>query len=159
MRKVRAELEENGWRCAIEGENDFRLEGATAVVAGKPDLIATMPGHVLVVDGKTGRRRDSDVWQVLIYLFAIVRGRRDLVGNLRGEVVYKDGQTIGIRQAELSEARIDEMAGMVKVFAADEPPAKVPSLYECRRCNIGPLDCPQRFQPDRELAAAAVADF
>lgn len=150
MREIRSEMEENGWHCAVENENDFKLEGAAAVVAGKPDLIGTMPGHVLVIDGKTGRERDSDWWQVLIYLFAIQLSRPDLVGALVGEVHYKR-KRVSVIPADLTETRRDDIVQMIKVIASDTPPSKAPSREECKRCNISAKDCPQRF---RESMAA-----
>lgn len=154
MRQVRADLEENGWQCRVESENDFKLEGTLATVAGKPDLVATMPGHMLVVDGKTGKRRDSDVWQVLIYLYAIQLQHPDLTVSLAGEVFYK-GASISVRASELNEARREDIVRMVKVVAAATPPAKAPSRSECKRCNIGPLDCPDRVMHEREPVMAA----
>lgn len=145
MREIRSELEENGWRCAVEAENEFKLEGASAVVAGKPDLIGTMPGHVLVVDGKTGRERDCDWWQVLIYLFAIQLSRPDLVGNLTAEVHYKR-KRMTVTPNDLTDSRRDDIVQMVKTIAGDTQPPKSPSRHECKRCNIGAKDCPQRFQ-------------
>lgn len=153
MRERRAELEEMGWTVAVEAQNEFKLEGETAVVAGKPDILATMVDaagkalQALVIDGKTGRERDSDRWQVLIYLYALVRLRKDLPKKFSGEVHYKVGdRRVPVRVGELTPARVDDLVKMVKVIAADEPPAKAPSRQECKRCNIGPADCPERFK-------------
>jgi len=156
MREIKADLEENGWRVKVESENDFKLEGALAVLAGKPDVIATMPGHVLVVDGKTGRPRDSDWWQVLIYLYALQFARKDLVGTQVAEVHYLKGDRVmRVLPAELTDARRDDIIRMVKAIAAHAPPAKAPSRDECMRCNIGFADCPERF---RERDATAMVE-
>lgn len=159
MRARRAELEENGWHVAVESENEFRLEGEVAIVAGKPDIIATMPGHVLVVDGKTGRRRDSDWWQVLIYLLAIKLSRQDLQGELLGEVHYQRGDTrLPIPERELTDARQDEIVRLIKVIGAPQAPPRSPSRDECLRCNIGFADCPERFK-DEDVAITQVSGF
>lgn len=153
MRDRREELEEAGWTVMVENQNEFKLEGAVAVVAGKPDIVATMPGHVLIVDGKTGRERDSDWWQVLLYLFAVPRSRPDLVGDLVGEIHYKRGdKRITVKPSELTPERLDDLVKIIKVVGGNEPPSKAPSRDECKRCNIGAADCPERF---RELAASA----
>lgn len=156
MREVRTELEENGWHVCGESENDFRLEGAVAIVAGKPDIIATMPGHVLVVDGKTGQPRESDWWQIAIYLFAIGKTCRDLTGELLGEVRYRSGRGITVRTEDITQPRVDEFVRVVKVVAGPTPPAPSPSRQECRRCNIGPADCSARVQEGQEAAATAM---
>jgi hypothetical protein len=41
MRDRRQELEEAGYVVAVEEQNAFKVEGTAAVVAGKPDIIAT----------------------------------------------------------------------------------------------------------------------
>lgn len=138
------ELEEAGWTITTEDQNAFKLEGAAAVVAGKPDIVASQPGHVLVVDAKTGRQRESDIWQVLLYLFAIPKSRPDLTGALEGELQYKNGDGLTLTPEELTAQRMNDIVGLIRIVAADEPPVKKPSRDECRRCDIGFADCPQR---------------
>jgi hypothetical protein len=147
------ELKEDGWTVTTESDNDFKLEGKAAVVAGKPDIIATKPGHILAVDGKTGRERDSDIWQVLIYLFGIPKSRPDLQGDLLGEVQYaRDDQRITLTPADLTDQRMSQLVTLINQVASDTPPAKVPTRDECKRCNIGPKDCPERIQERRPVA-------
>jgi len=158
MRSIVDDLRENGWSVTVEGQNEFKLEGKAAVVAGKSDAIATMPGHVLVVDGKTGRERESDWWQVFIYLFALEAERPQLLaGNkVNGEVIYKTGDQQHVRMSDLNEARRDDLVRMIKMVASDTEPPRAPSRGECLRCNIGPSDCPQRFvESSRETTEVA----
>lgn len=139
------ELEADGWTVMVEDQNAFKLEGEVAVVAGKPDIVATKPGRVLVVDGKTGRERDSDIWQVLLYLFAIPKSRPDLKGDLEGEVQYAKGdQRISLTPADLDEDRMKHLVALIKTVAGPDAPPKKPSRAECKVCNIGFKDCPQR---------------
>jgi CRISPR/Cas system-associated exonuclease Cas4 (RecB family) len=159
MRQRREEMEEAGWTVAVEDQNEFKLEGTSAVVAGKPDLIATLPGHVLVIDGKTGRERDSDYWQVLLYLFALPKSRPDLVGKLEGEVQYQRGdKRVTVKPSDLSPARLDDVVSLIKVIGSDEAPSRAPSREECKRCNIGFADCPERFK-ERAQAAVMASEF
>jgi hypothetical protein len=159
MRLRRAELEREGFTVTVEQENDFKLEGAAAIVAGKPDIIATKPGIVLVVDGKTGRERESDIWQVLLYLWALPKVRPDLRGELEGEVQYKRGdQRITLLPSELTPERLERIVALIKTVSAPTPPARVPSAYECKVCNIGPQDCAQRRQATADQTVA-VGDF
>lgn len=150
----RRELEADGWTVTVEDQNAFRLNGASAVVAGKPDLVAVKGDRAIVVDGKTGRERDSDVWQVLLYLFAIPKSRPDLPNNIEGEVHYKSGDITLTRQ-ELDDQRIADLVALIKTVGGDTPPPKVPSRDECKRCNIGIQDCPQRVTADRGMTAVA----
>lgn len=159
MRGVHDELVENGWSCAVESQNEFVLVGQAATVKGKPDLIATMPGHALIVDGKTGQPRESDWWQVAIYLFACRHTRPDLLGgDLAGEVRYAQQRPRHIRLRDVTDARADDIVQMVKRIAGQEPP-RAPSRGECARCNIGPQDCPQRFQSAPARATTTGARF
>lgn len=158
MRLRRQELEEDGWTCHAEADNEFKLKGQTALVVGKPDLIATKPNpsRVRVEDGKTGRERESDIWQVLLYLFGLQKSRTDLVGEVIGEVRYKTGATYTLTPAELSEERMAAIVSLIKEVASDTPPPRVPSRDECKFCNIGPADCPVRV---RDVQPVAVGDF
>lgn len=152
MATRRRELEEDGWTVTVEDANSFKLQGQTAVVAGKPDLVATKGDQILVVDGKTGRERESDIWQVLLYLFAVPKSRPDLKGDLVGEVFYKSGAAVTLTPAELTPERMNQVVSLIKVIGSDTPPPKTPSREECKVCNIGPADCPQRVQERRPVA-------
>jgi CRISPR/Cas system-associated exonuclease Cas4 (RecB family) len=147
------ELEANGWTVMVEDQNAFKLEGEVAVVAGKPDIVATKDGQVLVVDGKTGRERESDIWQVLFYLFAIPKSRPDLKGDLEGEVQYAKGDVrVSLTPADLDEPRMAQLVDLIKAVAGEQPPAKRPSRPECKVCNIGFKDCPQRVGVEQTTA-------
>lgn len=152
MERRRKALLADGWTVRVEDENAFKLEGEVAVVAGKPDLVAEKDGQVLVIDGKTGRERESDIWQVLFYLFAIPKSRPDLKGELVGEVEYKSGDVITLTPADLDEPRMAQIVELIKGVAGSEPPAKHPSRDECKRCNIGFKDCAQRVGVEQTTA-------
>lgn len=161
MRRVRTELEENGWRCTTEDQNAFKIEGSTAVVAGKMDLVATFdPGtDALVIDGKTGRPKESDWWQVLIYLFAYslqrVRPRRLDGRTFRGEVRYTHAPTVHLRADRVlapNAGHLEDLTQMIQIIASDTAPARAPSRRECAHCNIGFADCPERFRDDEQPA-------
>jgi hypothetical protein len=147
MRERKALLEEEGW--SVQTERDFKLEGQTAIIAGKEDLVATMPGHMLIVDGKTGRRRDSDFWQVLIYLYARLHApvKHDDRIRLAGEVFYKQGKPIDVRVADVQRHE-PALIQMVQAIASPTPPSRNPSRYECERCSIRREDCPDRYQAE-----------
>lgn len=161
MKARQAEMEEAGYTVTMESENAFTLEGSTAILAGKPDLIASMAEtqSTYVIDGKTGRRRDSDWWQVLIYLFALPKDRPELLQpHVEGEIQYKHGdQRIPVKTTDLTPEREQAIVSLIKTIGSDTPPAKAPSRDECERCNIGVGDCPVRVQARRQ--AAQVGDF
>ena len=150
-----AELIKKGYRVTIEGENDFKLVGETATLAGKPDIVAVKGRNVLIVDCKSGKRRDSDWWQVLIYLFALPKARKDLLPagkfQLRGEVQYKLGIVADVELSALASGRETQIVKAIMALAGEEA-RRVPSKRECRYCNIGPADCDDRAtdEPHKE---------
>jgi hypothetical protein len=110
------------------------------------------------VDGKTGRERESDIWQVLFYLFALPKSRPDLAGELVGEVEYKSGDAVTVTPDALAGERMEAIVDLIQIVSAEDPPKKVPSRPECRVCNIGPRDCPQRIGQQQEHTTL-VGDF
>lgn len=138
------ELEEAGWEVTLEGANEFKLEGEVATVAGKPDLVAMNTNRTRIIDGKTGRSRDADWWQVLLYMLSWGLAKKKINGQLEGEVLYKQGdRVVSLTLADVEKHK-DEMVAMIKKIGGAEPPARRPSRDECKRCNIGPVDCPDR---------------
>lgn len=159
MRARRKELEENGYK--VQSECEFKLAGETAVIAGKEDLVAEMPGHILVVDGKTGRLRDSDFWQVWIYLYArLHRPQRDpdVAAKLAGEVFYKNGKAVDVRVADIARHE-PAFLQMVEAITASNEPTPNPSKHECGRCNIRKEDCPKRWMEERDAETLTTGAF
>lgn len=159
MQQRRAQLEREGYRVFWEEDTEWKLEGQRAVLAGKCDIVAVRPDLALISDGKTGRERESDVCQVLLYLYALPKCRPDLVGDrpLEGEVFYKHGEPVSVTPDALTPQRVDAMVQLIQIVSADEAPLKAPSRGECRFCSIGPKDCPERFSETRRGAPAALA--
>lgn len=163
MRERRVELEAQGWTVSVENQNDFKYDGDVATVAGKPDIVARVPGHTHIVDGKTGRERESDIWQVLTYLFLFPKCRR-VEGDLSGEVQYQRGdKRVPVLLESLTDATRHDIVTMIKTIAAPTAPSKAPSKYECSRCNIGRGDCPERYSENTEredvVATGEAAEF
>lgn len=145
----------DGWTVTLEDQNKFSLRGAAATVAGKPDLVAVRGDEARVVDCKSGKRRGSDIQQVLLYMFALplsmpaVQGKR-----LAGELQYRDGP-LTIRPDEFTPELRARIVDTIKRLAACEPPPRVPSTRECAWCDIGPADCPDRLEtPQAEVAVS-----
>lgn len=158
MRAREHELRREGFACTLESENEFKLELPSIIIAGKPDILARKERIALVVDGKTGRERESDLHQVLIYLRVLPKCRPDLVGGyeLEGEVQYKrNDQRITLTPAEWTAERVTACTDLLRIVSDRQPPKRVPSAHECRFCNIGPQDCPDRIRTEQPAAMAA----
>lgn len=152
MKAKRAELERAGWRCRVEDENDLKIRGESADVAGKPDLVATLDDQVLVIDGKTGRQRDSDVWQVRFYINGLQLTRPELgQKDVIGIVHYKKHADRRVEPPTLAE--LDQIDNTIRTFAARQAPERTPSEWQCGRCNIAAADCPQRWHEGQRREA------
>ena len=146
-----AELVKDGYTVYVEGENDFKLVGKEtgSTLAGKPDIVAVKEKNVLVSDCKSGKRRDSDWWQVIIYMFALPIVRKDLVpagAKIRGEVCYQNMKR-SVETRQLTKARVKDIVAMVKRLSSGSV-KKVPSIRECRYCNISSDDCSARVEKE-----------
>jgi hypothetical protein len=141
-------LEANGWFVHTERENEFRMKGRSAIVAGRPDLVACRDDVVRIVDGKTGMARQSDLWQVGIYAYAFPKTHKDLCDGKRieTELRYAKSDDVVLADGGLTPARLGQIVTTIQEAAADAPARKVPSASECAFCNIGPADCPERIE-------------
>lgn len=155
------DLLEDGWDCQVEDQNDFKLRGEQTTLAGKPDIIATRPDKdlVKVVDCKTGRERDSDYQQVLIYMFALPVVRPELKNRrIAGALVYRD-RTTEIAPEELNAETRTAILARIREAGGPTPPRRVPSASECRFCDVTAVDCPDRIEPEKIDKATATTLF
>ncbi len=146
MVRARAdELRGEGHTVFVEEQNKFSLKGRAATLGGVADLVALRDGEGLVVDCKSGQRRDSDAFQVLTYMLVLPLTHPSCKGvTLAGEVQYRDGR-LPIAAAKLD----DQMRGLIRAtierVGGPEPPPRVPSVAECRFCELTAADCPERI--------------
>jgi CRISPR/Cas system-associated exonuclease Cas4 (RecB family) len=144
-------VDKEGWSIWRENETEFKLEGESAVIAGKTDFAikSITTGTVVIGDGKTGAPKSSHWWQVLLYMYALPRARKDLEidqAKVFGEIFYSDAPKISIPISELNERRRAEIFHLIKAVGGEDEPRRVPSFSECRKCNISKTDCPERVE-------------
>lgn len=161
---VRARAEElarDGWRCRLEDENAFRIDGRYATLAGKPDIMAYRAGQILVSDIKTGKKKDDHWWQVLVYLQAWplwAPQECDGTVTLSGEVVYPD-VVIEISANELTASRSETTWSTIKQLASIQTLTPVPTERGCRYCDIPVTECPSRFDVTPRSVSVSTARF
>ena len=118
------------------------------MVAGQADLIAvSQDEQVTVYDVKTGAQRDSDVAQVMIYMYALPLAA-DAPWNGRspdGRVVYRDGTEIYIPAAAVHNDFREGLHDLIRRVVSDDPARRVPSPSECNWCDLTDTDCPERI--------------
>lgn len=135
-------LREQGYLVTLEDTNAFKMKGRTALLSGKPDLIARRVGETVVSDGKTGKQKNSDFWQPLIYMLALKKNHGELS---RGEVVYPGPRIVPIPSSALTASRENRILDLVKVAGHGISPSASPSAGECRHCDIPKVLCPHRI--------------
>ena len=134
-------LRQDGYVITLEDQNSFKLLGKTAILAGKPDILAVRDGRWLVVDAKTGQQRHSDFMQVLIYMLALPRVRGE-VQDISGEVCYAEYQ-IPVASEELTPDLEARIFALIRTVGAADRPATAPSARGCAWCDVA--DCKDRY--------------
>ena len=122
LNKRKANWNHGGFDVNIEGQNSFQLQGRSATLAGKPDLITQRDGQAVIVDVKTGQGSVSHVVQVMIYLYAIPRVlERYRTLKLRGQATYQD-HTVRIPAEAVDDQFIQNLGAWIRRLAADKAP-------------------------------------
>ena len=132
----------HGYDVFVEGQNSFVLRGKTAVLGGKPDLIAVQGDDAVIIDAKSGKEKPSHVVQVMIYQYAVPRALERFRGlNFTGQVTYPD-RSIDVPHESQTPEFPQMMGSLIKRLAGQSPAIRVPSQHECRFCDI--LECVDR---------------
>lgn len=140
------DLEAEGYPVYLEGENWFEITGKSfpVKVSGKPDIVVIGSDGGFVEDCKTGRRKNSDFYQVLIYLLLLPISHPQYRGlNLAGRLVYST-EVIEIESDQINEEFKAQFREAIALLSSATPSRKVPSYQECRYCDISAQYCSER---------------
>ena len=141
--------EARGDDVRVEAQNAFRLQGRTATLAGKPDIIVVRDDHALIIDVKAGREQPSHTVQMMIYMYALPRALPQYrEAKLSGEVVYPT-RTVKVPRGGLGQGFIRRLVALIQRVAAPEPPPTTANASECQFYDLTHDDCPDRV--DRVL--------
>ena len=136
-RAVALKLE--GW--TVKTEVPFRVAGKTGDVSGRIDIVAMKGDDALVVEVKSGKPRQSDHWQTLLYLLLLPLDWLKGFLTVRGEVEYSD-ETVDVRP--LTAAEREKLGETLRLVTGDVAPPAVPSEGDCRYCDIA--RCEYRYR-------------
>lgn len=140
------DLEAEGYTVYLEGENWFEITGKSfpVKVSGKPDIVVIGSDGGFVEDCKTGRRKNSDFYQVLIYLLLLPISHPQYRGlNLAGRLVYST-EVIEIESDQINEEFKAQFREAIALLSSATLSRKVPSYQECRYCDISAQYCSER---------------
>lgn len=147
-----SQLQAEGWVVCMEGENWFEVVGRQHAVkiAGKPDIVAIRDRQVWVEDCKTGRKKNSDLYQVLLYMLLLPLSHPQCLGvELRGRLVYPDG-AVAISSDQVNEDFKAQFRESIALLSSATPVRKVPSYQECRYCDISTQYCSERVDAKQD---------
>ena len=157
LNQQRAIWQDKGYEVLIEAQNSFTLRGKTAVLGGKPDLIAVQGDAAVIIDTKSGKEKPSHVIQVMIYQYAVPRALERFRGlNITGQVIYPDHSISVPHESETPEFP-QMMGSLIQRLANQNPAIRVPNQHDCRFCDI--LECPDRFVDETGLSENITDDF
>ena len=135
-------LKLEGWTVKVEEQGEFRVNGKLGDISGKPDIVAMKDDEALVVEVKSGKPRQSDHWQVLLYLLFLPLDWMKGFKTIRGEVEYPDGVVVDVRPLQ-SEER-EKIGAALRLVTGPDAPAATPSSVDCRFCDIA--RCEYRYK-------------
>ena len=159
LNEQKADREDRGQIVRVENQNTFRLHGRTATLSGRPDLIAAQGDDVVVIDVKSGRERPSHRAQMMIYMYAIPQALpRFRNAKIAGEIIYPSGAR-RVPGRSVNQDFVQQLSSLIQKLAAEKPPGRVPSIGECRFCDITAQDCPERIDERHEPQGANTDDF
>ena len=159
VNQLREEWEQNGYTITAEAQNSFTLRGNAATLAGKPDLIAVRDKEAVVIDAKTGKPQPSHSAQVMIYQYAVPKGLemyREL--EFRRQLAYTD-HVVEIPPEAVDQGFVRSLSALVQRLGRDGPARRVPSVGECRFCDITEADCPERVEGEPQAGVGTTDDF
>ena len=138
-----------GKGCTIYLEKEVLMDRPRAIIAGRVDAIAVKGDRGMVFEIKSGKERDSDRIQLMIYMWLLPRVIKRFQNVLfEGMVVYKD-KRIKVSSAELNEDFSKIFTDFIVDLIEVEPEQKHPNVWECKFCNI--LECDERISKDEEV--------
>ena len=149
LRVEQKRLEADDATVKVERQNQFRLRGWYATLAGMPDLVSLKDGKAVIHDVKSGEPHASHAIQVMLYMWAFPLARREYAGMpVAGRVVYED-HAIDVPGSAIDTTFIDRVADLIKRLADTEQSApRTPSASECAFCEITAANCPGRIEEE-----------
>lgn len=142
MRATIAKYQAEGWKCSVE--RYVKVPGATAVLAGKADLITQKSNcRPTIRDCKGGKPEDSDVVQVQVYQIAVPLAWHSPGMQFDGTVIYNT-HDVPVSHASAMELK-PKLFALLRRIGSPERPEATPSEGSCKFCPVPKSECPDRI--------------
>ena len=94
-----------------------------------------------------------------LYMYAIPRALPQYRNaRIAGELVYHN-RTQQVPQDGVDQGFVRELGALIRRVASDTAPQRVPSVQECRFCDISSVECPERVEVVSDAQEGTTADF
>lgn len=146
-REMRLKRDPTQEKLFVERQGTFWYTHSSGIrISGTPDLVSLNPVENCIYEAKAFKPHSSHRLQVLIYMYCAARSDNAAFRGKRfaGLLQYKDYSQY-IEPGEASGQFEELFNYWLNLLASNKPLEKTPSEQECRFCNIGLLDCPERL--------------
>ncbi len=147
VRETRRRVEGDGKVVLQESQAEFWYESPGGIrLSGSPDLVVIDSDSAIIYDCRTGKHRDADAVQVMIYMYCLPLSHPELAGKkLSGAVVYRQHQ-VDIPASAINDRWIGDFEFFLDSLESPDPPPTVPSGSECAYCDIAKSECSDRVE-------------
>ena len=138
------QMSADGWACSLE--QYFRVQGSTAIISGKADLIIRKTDErPVIIDVKTGYAKENDIVQVCIEMLLMPLAWGSPAMLFSGRVIYSEASPVEISSADAQAYRVP-LFTLIRELAVGPKPQAQPSESTCRFCDVSEDDCSQRWK-------------
>jgi CRISPR/Cas system-associated exonuclease Cas4 (RecB family) len=144
LTEERTRLDSEGWKLTVE--RFIQVTGTTAILSGKPDLIAQRANHrPLIVDTKGGEPRDTDVAQIKIYMVMVPLAWKSPQMQFDGVLVYANPTMRMVIPASDTEETKQQLFPLLKKLGTMPQPPPTPTVSNCKWCEVPTSMCPDKI--------------
>ena len=146
-REMRSQRDAKSERLFFERQSSFWFTHLSGIrMSCTPNLISLNSRQDCIYDARPGQPRAFHKLQLLIFMYTAARSEHMAFFDRRfaGVLQYPD-QTIEVEPEEASGAFEEQFNFWLNLLASKNPLERFPSESECRFCNIGKPDCPERM--------------
>ena len=147
LREMRSKRDPGTERIYVERQGSFWYTHPSGIrISGTPDLVTTGPNGNCVYEAKAFSQRPYHKIQTMIYMYCLPRSERmEFFGRtFSGEVQYVE-HAAQIASEEVAGRFEEQLNYWMTLLSSNDPMERFPSEQECRFCNIGKVDCPDRM--------------